>query len=284
MTFVLRFFGACFALFAVPLSAADLTVAAFDGKRWGSYEVTLSDPPIAEKVLDIETRGPVKVGETKVYSDPSGRIWVQRGGDAPEELPNLPRPCDQPTLSPDQSTVVFACFKFSNRRDDGAIYRVALSDMKLEMIYDGPGLQKSPVFSPDGSQVAFVSGFRISADRVIEHIWIMGADGSDPKAVDDRSDVNIDPAWVDETTLVYSSDQEGLGAVNVWSRSVMGGPTEQLTTGEADLASSVSPDGRIAFIGIVDGREMLVVREANGTQRPIELGMEAVRDPSWVLE
>ena len=265
---------------AGPVSAADIIFAGFDGTRWALWST--DGGGAATRLLDREVRGPVLAGGHLVFADPSGRIWHRRDGADPVELTGLPRPCDQPTIAPDLTRIVVACFRFSNRQDDGALYQVDLATGATSLLYDGPGLQKSPAFSPDGAHLAFVSGFRLSADRVIEHIWIADSDGSNDRPVEDRSDINIDPAWLDADTVIFSSDIDGSG-ITLWTKGIDGGKIGEFTRGEADFAATAADNDAGAFVGFDGDAEALFLRDPDGRRQVLSLpGIEGVRDPSWV--
>ncbi|WP_299968748.1 hypothetical protein [uncultured Roseobacter sp.] len=262
--------------------------SAFDGSNWALYSVVPGETPVLQ--LAGETRGAdVRAGRI-IFADPAGRVHLQQiGAGAATVVPGLPLPCAQPTLSPDGASAVVACFRFANRQDDGAFFHIDLEDLSVSPLYDGPGLQKSPIYSPDGSQIAFVSGFRLSAERVIEHIWVMAADGSGARPIADGSDENIDPTWINDSTLVYSSDAESQ-AVRLWQHDLQEDTARPITNGPADMEGAAHPDGKVAYIGqTVDGFSLFLTDPANPTlPKRIAVtetdGLIAAHDPVWTKE
>lgn len=237
-----------------------------------------------------ETRGPVARAGWLAYADPAGAIHLgPTDGTEPSIVTDLPQPCGQPTLAPDGATLVVACFRFANRQDDGALYTVSLPDRSVTLLFDGAGLQKSPAFSPDGQRLAFVSGFRLNAERVIEHIWIIDADGQNARPIADISDVNIDVDWSGTNTVIFASDQGGDG-IRLWQTDVESGQTQALTNGPADMETSVSGTGQVAFVG-VDGDAFRLMTQPIGSpdQRKAIVvtaddGFSAAHDPFWTDE
>src|SRR5690606_32083379 len=73
-------------------------------------------------------------------------------------------------VSPDGRTIVFDLL--------GDIYRMPISGGTAERLIGGTAFDQQPRFSPDGTKIAFTSD-RNGGDNV----WVMNADGSDPKAL-----------------------------------------------------------------------------------------------------
>ncbi len=87
------------------------------------------------------------------------------------------------TLSHDGKTLVFDML--------GDIYSVPISGGEASALTSGIEWNYQPRFSPDGSQIAFVSD-RAGGDN----LWIMNADGSEPHAVTDEAEHLVhNPAW-----------------------------------------------------------------------------------------
>ena len=85
------------------------------------------------------------------------------------------------TISPDGSRVVFAGKTVRGRScHDGALFAVDADGGPAEVLWtsqaaeDG-GIVRYPMFSPDGTQIAFADGYCDSSHSV----WVMNADGSD---------------------------------------------------------------------------------------------------------
>jgi len=87
------------------------------------------------------------------------------------------------TVSHDGKTLVFDML--------GDIYSVPISGGEATALTSGIEWNYQPRFSPDGSQIAFVSD-RAGGDN----LWIMNADGSDAQAVTDEAEHLVhNPAW-----------------------------------------------------------------------------------------
>ena len=142
----------------------------------------------------------------------------------------------------------------------------------------GSILDDNPVYSPDGSKIAFhrQNGFRTD-------IWVMNADGSNPVAVLPGDTFNAQPSWSpDGNKLVFASNKSGPGKVEIWVANADGTDLVRLTTAiqvsadgqgpifSSDIDPAWSPDGsRIAFSSSRDGiadRELYVMN-ADGTNQ-----------------
>lgn len=86
-------------------------------------------------------------------------------------------------VSPDGKTLVFDLL--------GDLYAMPATGGKAIAITQGPAIDRTPSFSPDGSRILYMS------DRSgFENIWTIGTDGSSPRMITDESmNVLANPAW-----------------------------------------------------------------------------------------
>lgn len=172
-------------------------------------------------------------GETEIYT-------MRADGTGKRRLTRTPRWVMDvhPQFSPDGRHVVFA----SNRagyfnleiyrmraRDGGGVKRLT----RFGSNGDGePGDDAMPEYSPDGTRIAFVS------DRGGSHqVWIMAADGSDPRRVTAHAGRSAHfPRWSpDGRSLAYMTAREQDGTVKLWTRALDAPRPRQIGPGaEAD--------------------------------------------------
>lgn len=148
-------------------------------------------------------------------------------------------------VSPDGRTILFDLM--------GDIYAVDAKGGPAHPILRGMAFETQPVFSPDGSKIAFVS------DRSgTENIWVANADGTGLKRLSNDSDVTIyaSPVWSPDGDYVYASRTvPSLLAFELWMFHKDGGSGVQVTKGRPKgtepfddrhnaLGATVSPDGR----------------------------------------
>ena len=87
-----------------------------------------------------------------------------------------------------------------------------------------------PRFSPDGKWIAFLS------DRDGgENVWIMKADGSDPKQLSKEPWADFaSPSWTpDSNYVLVSKTSEALATYELWMYHVQGGSGVQITKAKA---------------------------------------------------
>ncbi|HEY0734312.1 MAG TPA: hypothetical protein VGD69_05360, partial [Herpetosiphonaceae bacterium] len=150
----------------------------------------------------------------------------------------------------------------------------------------------NPVWSPDGKQIAFVS----DRDGNPE-IYVMNADGGEPRNLTQNPERDFDPAWSpDGTRIVFASyrDQpaDRSAANDLYIMNADGSEVTRLTDDLArNSAPAFSPDGtRIAFDyfdggGIVDGDIAggeIYIMSADGTnQQRLTAEETGGRHASW---
>ncbi len=100
-------------------------------------------------------------------------------------------------VSPDGQTLVFDLL--------GDLYTLPMAGGEARALTTGPAYDTQPRFSPDGKTVAFTS------DRSgIENIWLVDADGKNPRALTEEKDMYVrTPAWTPDGTYVLARKEEG---------------------------------------------------------------------------
>ena len=146
-------------------------------------------------------------------------------------------------VSPDGERIVFDMM--------GDIYVMPIEGGRAERISSGPAFDVQPRFSPDGSTISFTSD-RAGGDN----IWIMDADGDDPRQVSkDTFRLLNNAAWTPDGQYLIArkhfTSTRSLGAGEMWMYHTSGGSGIKLTTRKNDQQDAgepdVSPDGRYVF-------------------------------------
>ena len=137
----------------------------------------------------------------------------------------------------------------NKQRDD--IWRVSSSGEGDPTVYFGhTGAEdSSPAWSPDGTIMAFSSGYRVREFA----IYTADADKNSTKRTLGNV-IDRNPTWKpDGKRLMFTRNERGLR--DIYSLAISGGTPTQVTTDPADEgAPAYSPDGnRIAFFREVEG-------------------------------
>ena len=160
--------------------------------------------------------------------------------------------------TPDGRSLVFS----ANRNEgweyepvNSEIYVVSLENGSIRALTDRAGPDHSPVVSPDGQRIAYLS----YPDRVrtyqVTHLHVMAADGSDKRVLTEGLDRSVSsPVWAaDGRGLFFQYDDEGDSKVGyttfdgtVWVLATdVGGTSYGRPYGGGSF--SVAADGRFAF-------------------------------------
>jgi protocatechuate 3,4-dioxygenase beta subunit len=249
-------------------------------------EVVFDDDPL---LSDAERRsaasGPGGSGVVHPERDAAG-VWHARrdivlgldvtGYPCPRRW-TFPVPFHQSvSWSPDGRALVFSAVM--SDWDEG--YRLFVVDA------DGTGLRKLdsagdaalyPVWSPDGTRVAYAARVDGNSD-----IYVMHADGSHVKRLTTSEANDSYPSWSpDGKQLVFHSNRAGNN--DIWIMNEDGGGLLQLTDHEAhDTNPAWSPDARlIAFDSDRDDRDggeiYVIAPDGSGLRRVVDAGVF----PAW---
>jgi Tol biopolymer transport system component/imidazolonepropionase-like amidohydrolase len=146
-------------------------------------------------------------------------------------------------VSPDGRTILFDLL--------GDLYRVGIAGGKAERVTSGPAFDYAPRYAPDGRTIVFCS------DRGgTMNLWLMNADGSQPRALTEEKDaVFSSPSWTPDGLYVLARKEEttkaGIPPVEIVMYHRDGGsgikiiPKDKVDTSAGPVAS---PDGRYIYL------------------------------------
>ncbi|NRQ42432.1 PD40 domain-containing protein [Rheinheimera sp. YQF-2] len=146
-------------------------------------------------------------------------------------------------ISPDGKAIVFDLL--------GDIYTMPVSGGKATLLSGDIGWQMQPTFSPDGKYIAYTSD-----EGGGDNIWLMNADGSEPRAVTNETFRLLNsPAWSPDGEFIVARKHftagRSLGAGEIWQYHKTGGNGIMLTerpNDQKDLGEpAFSPDGKYIY-------------------------------------
>lgn len=194
-------------------------------------------------------------------------------------------------FSPDGEMMVLAARVQAAPVDEEATTATEFEELFLASVQDGiisrltsfeAGHMRDPVWSPDGSRIAFASDIDGDYD-----IYLINVEGGDARAITHNDAQDNDPSWSPAGAYIaFASDESGLGFLEVWSMTADGGERKQLTNDtNSSYAPAWSPDGT-AIVFVSDRRvdADLYMMNADGTGERLlttdDHGAED-RDPAW---
>lgn len=146
-------------------------------------------------------------------------------------------------VSPDGSQIVFDLL--------GDIYLLPIDGGQATLLRGGHAYEIQPRFSPDGSQILFTSDAGGG-----DNIWVMDADGGNPKQITDENFRLLNNAvWTPDGEYIIAkkhfSSTRSLGAGEIWMYHKSGGAGVQLVekaNDQQDIGEPwVSPNGRYVY-------------------------------------
>jgi len=198
----------------------------------------------------------------------------------PTATPQPPAATASPTLIGGSKGVIAF---ISNRDGNFEIYTLPIGRggfAEATRLTNASAEDRTPVWSPDGSQIAFQTKRHGNSE-----IYIMAADGSTPTRLTDNASDDISPSWSpDGSQIVFISFRDGNREVYVMNADGSG-QTRLTSTNASDDSPVWSPDGtKIAFESNRDGRWQIFVMDVTGSNQTRLTNTASAEDalnPHW---
>ncbi|HKO26193.1 MAG TPA: hypothetical protein VJU80_01940, partial [Solirubrobacteraceae bacterium] len=153
----------------------------------------------------------------------------------------------QPKFSPDGREIVFT--RLAAGQSNSQIFMMAANGTGRTQLTDTPQGNSDPTWSPDGTQIAFVS----ERDGQVPNVFIMRSDGTDVRQITHDSAGKSELAWSPKgDRIAFVRTPAGGGDREIYSINTAGSGLTDLSNDPTspDLEPAWSPDGtRIAYSG-----------------------------------
>ena len=260
-----------------------LTAAPFDLSR---LEVTGTPVTVVEEVLTDTVLGfahyAVSENGTLFYIPglvDSRMLWVDRGGGA-TALMDAQHPYFIPRLSPDGTRVAMVIYDDAVSQRHIWVYE--LDRGALTRLTFGEGHSTDPVWSPDGTRIAFVS----NRSGTWKPYW-KSSDGSGEVMELPYSDSQLEPmtsSWSPDGERLFFKEVGEAGDWNIGAVRVDGTAEPQVLLGTPyeELFPSLSPDGRfLAYTSNETGRREVYVRAFPDLTGKKQISTNGGSEPVW---
>ncbi len=177
-----------------------------------------------------------------------------------------PTPAPTRTPTPTAPIVVaksLPTIAYMARQGTDGLWQIFVMDTDgsgVHLISDGAGNDTSPVWSPDGQRVLFVS--QRDGNR---ELYVMNIDGGNPHNLTNNAADDWTPAWSpDGAKIAFSSNRSG--GWEIFTADADGENVRQLTDGGSNISPAWSPDGtQLVFSSKRDGNWEIYAMAADGT-------------------
>jgi len=247
-----------------------------------------------------------------VYFSRNGDLWqVATTGAEPRQVWATPTPEIEISPTKDGDRIAFVRPAKAGEARHGAdlLVRSLTDGSESKIAHDDESIY-SPVWSPDGSQIAYVGGGKIirhdqwpsySGEKLIfavseyvpGQLYTVSSSGGKPTAIDTPGEYN-GLAWVDATHVTYDRQSDHYKTRTIYIAPVDGGSPQaihedkeekfwSLPDWEAEAKPKPSPNGKwIAFLTDLDGWDHLyVVAPSGGQAIQITKGKFEAWRPAW---
>lgn len=172
-------------------------------------------------------------------------------GDSPVPVLTSKRPLMSPAWAPDARRLAYVSFE---DKKQSAIFIQDTRDGSRRKLISRPGINGAPAWSPDGKRLAVVLSYTGDPE-----IYIVDVDTGSAAQLTRNAAIDTEPAWIDNNTLVFTSDRSG--SPQIYEVSAVGGRATRLTfEGRYNASPAVSSDGStIALVHGAGGRYRIAV-------------------------
>jgi serine/threonine-protein kinase len=203
------------------------------------------------------------------FVDERTLVWVDRKG-VPRPITETRRNYSEPRLSPDGQRLAVTI--------DGHIWVYELGRNTLSRLSFGPVEDAIPIWSPDGSRLAFQSGPPFS-------LFWQSADGSDvAERLTTSERLQVPTSWSPDGKMIVYYERKTAYNPDIWFLALQGERTARpfLQTPFSEAGGALSPDGRfLAYRSNESGRLEIYVRPFPGPGGKWQISNDGGEQPVW---
>lgn len=224
---------------------------------------------IYEKILGIRGAFNTQIAYVSVSGDKENRVYqlelADADGQSPQPMLTSPRPIMSPAWAPDGVRIAYVSFE---NRERSAIYVQNRLQGSRTKLLSKEGINGSPAWSPDGQKLAVVLSEQGNPD-----IFTIDVQSGRTTQVTTSDAIDTEPAWIDNETLVFTSDRSG--GPQLYEVPISGGRATRITfEGKYNSNATVSPDGGlVAFVHrSATGYQIAIIERKSGLFRTLTQG------------
>jgi len=175
--------------------------------------------------------------------DLQGSIYVLPvGGGVAKRVTDIFNDGHQPQWSPDSKNIVF----FGYRDGGYDLWQVGADGSNQHMLTEGTFDDREPIYSHDGSQIAFSSdrGDPLGSNN---NIWVMDVKSGAMRQLTTNPAEDVMPAWsADDKEIIFTSSRDAYKTL--WSVNVATKEEHKIADSKGNIAAaSISPGGQLVY-------------------------------------
>jgi TolB protein len=227
------------------------------------------------KLAWVSDRDGVRLGDTVENRQVKEIYYGDYDGANPRRVTVSRRLNLNPSWSPDARALAYTTFRPNPDVFVSLIYQGVLQNPTK-----GVGTNYLPVFSPDGKQIAFMSGRDGNPE-----IYAMNVDGSNLRRLTNNQGGDSSPTWSPSgSQIAFTSDRTGKAQIYVMNSSD-GSGVRRLTVNESEADRptwSPPPFNEIAYAASTGpGYDIKVLEVSTGQVRALTFGEGSNEGPAW---